>query len=257
MTAHGDDVRGMRPVQRDAMGTFLTDDQIRRVFRTAYKEDETVSDEETMAMTELSLDKILSVGIASAQLSSGCYSTVIHALMNQTEKPFTVVIDEFNVYYDHGHYFNMDYDADVRRAIPLNRITIFKPYMDAMGLYPTEAGTEMNDELAVPSREAMMKWGSIVAGTSECRAVKRSFTGALTDAALALAEDEDHPMRVVDVRRFSDVEVQHVLYNFELTGVGRLRFDRGNTALNPEEVEYLRLVSGGSGQQLMDACMLP
>lgn len=257
MTAHGDDVRGMRPVQRDAMGPFLTDDQIRRVFRTAYKEDETVSDEEAMAMTELSLDKILSVGIASAQLSSGCYSTVIHALMNQTEKPFTVVIDEFNVYYDHGHYFNMEYDPDVRRAIPLNRITIFKPYMDAMGLYPTEAGTEMNDELAVPSREAMMKWGSIVAGTSECRAVKRSFTQSLTDAALALTEDEDHPMRVVDVRRFSEVEVQHVLYNFELTGVGRLRFDRGNTALNPEEVDYLRLVSGGSGQQLMDACMLP
>jgi hypothetical protein len=64
-------------------------------------------------------------------------------------------------------------------------------------------------------------------------------------------------MHVVEVRRFNNVEVQHILYNFEITGIGRLRFDRGNTTLNPEEVEYLRMVSGGTGQHLMDACMIP
>eukprot|EP01083_Nonionella_stella_P121486 365025_1 len=103
----------------------------------------------------------------------------------------------------------------------------------------------------------MMKWGSIIVGTSEGRAVRRSFTESLTDAAEALSNDEDHPLHVVDIRRFSDVEVQHILYHFEITGVGRMRFDRGDTVLNAEEVEYLRLVSGGSGQMLMDACMIP
>ena len=96
-----------------------------------------------------------------------------------------------------------------------------------------------------------------MAATSECRAVRRTFTQSLMEAARALSDVEHHPVKMVDVRRFSDVEVQHVLYNYEVTGVGRLRFDRGNTALEPEEVEYLRLVSGGSGQQLMDAVMLP
>eukprot|EP01083_Nonionella_stella_P012792 36166_1 len=105
--------------------------------------------------------------------------------------------------------------------------------------------------MAVPSSEAMMKWGSIIVGTSEGRAVRRSFTESLTEAAHALAKDEHHPVHVVDIRRFSEMETQHILYNFEITGIGRLRFDRGDTALNPEEVEYLRLVSGGSGQQLM------
>ncbi|KAL7539147.1 hypothetical protein ACHAXR_009049, partial [Thalassiosira sp. AJA248-18] len=257
LTSHGDDLEAMPPVSKEAMKDFLSEDHIKRLFKRAYKEDDSVSEEDVAAMTELSLEKLLTVGIGSSALSSGCYCTVINTLMNQKEKPFTVVMDEFNVYYDHGHYFHMDYDEDVKKAIPLNRITIFKPFLDAMGLYPTEAGTEMTDDVAVPSSEAMMKWGSIIVGTSERRAVKQSFTRALTDAAHALSKGADHPMHVVDIQRFSNVEVQHILYNFEITGIGRLRFDRGDTALNPEEVEYLRLVSGGSGQQLMDACMVP
>ena len=91
---------------------------------------------------------------------------------------------------------------------------------------------------------------------SESKAVRRTFTKSLTESANALAE-RDNPVNVVEVRRFSNVEVQHILYNFEITGIGRLRFDRGNTTLNPEEVEYLRMVSGGTGQHLMDACMIP
>ncbi len=73
----------------------------------------------------------------------------------------------------------------------------------------------------------------------------------------APSQSQRHHVHVVDVRRYSNVEVQHVHYNFEVTSIGRLRFDRGDTALNPEEVEYLRLVSGSCGQQLFDSCMLP
>mmetsp|Transcript_18076 Transcript_18076/g.29364 ORF Transcript_18076/g.29364 Transcript_18076/m.29364 type:complete len:689 (+) Transcript_18076:296-2362(+) len=307
LTSHGDDLRALTTAgvaTKEAMKAFLTEDQIRRAFKRAYAEDEDVTDEDVAAMTEMSLDTLLTVGIGSASLSSGCYSTVINILMNQTEKPLTVVMDEFNCYYDHGHYFHMDYDENVQQGVPLNRITIFKPFLDAMGLYPNEVGTEITKDdclynhrtdlvsspspididgdadpdeagteitkndvnvAVVPSSEAMMKWGSIIVGTSESRAVRASFTQSLTDAAHALVssssrnDDDGHqqpPFHVVDVRRFNTVEVQHILYNFEITGIGRLRFDRGDTALNPEEVEYLRLVSGGAGQKLMDACMI-
>jgi len=264
LTSHGDDIKSMPAATKEDMKPFFTEDQIGRLFKRAYKEDESVTEEEVASMTELSLDKVLTVGTESSALSSGCYSTVISKLTNQTRKPFTVVMDEFNCYYDHGHYFHMDYDFDVRRAVPLNRITILKPFLDAMGLYPAEAGTEISenadaDFAAAPSEEAMMKWGSIIVSTSESRAVKRSFTRSLTDAAHGVSRNNDgnrYPLHVVDMQRFSDVEVQHVLYNFEITGVGRLRFDRGDTALNPEEVDYLRMVSGGSGQQLLDSCMI-
>ena len=166
-------------------------------------------------------------------------------------------MDEFNCYYDHGHYFHMDYDENVRKAIPLNKITVFKPFMDAMGLYPSEAGNDITSDGATEQSQALMKWGSLIVATSESRAVRRSFTQALTESARAQSQDEKHPTHVVDIRRFSDIEVQHILYNFEITGIGRLRFDRGDTALNPEEVEYLRMVSGGLGQPLLDACMIP
>jgi len=253
LTSHGEDIVNALPaLPREDMKEYFTEDQIKRLFRRAYAEDDSVSEEDQADMTELTLDKVLTVGIGSSSLSSGCYAIVISKLMNQTEKPFTVVMDEFNCYYDHGHYFHMDYDEHVRKGVPPNRITIFKPFMDAMGLYPEDAGNDFNDEHAVESSEALMKWGSIIVGTSESRAVRRSFTQSLTDSA-----HDSKSVNVVDVRRFTNAEVQHILYNFEITGIGRLRFDRGHTALNPEEVEYLRLVSGGMGQRLMDAVMLP
>jgi hypothetical protein len=255
------------------MSKFFSDDQVRRLFRRAYAEEVasgTTTEEEVSRVTDMSLNRLLTVGANSTSLSSGCYSAVISKLMTQTVRPFTVVMDEYNCYYDHGHYFHMDYDDSVRKGVPPNRITILKPFMDAMGLYPDEAGTDMvKTDMAVDPDDALMKWGSIIVGTSESRAVRRSFTRSLEDCARVLSSSGDgddndapsqsrrHHVHVVDVRRYSNVEVQHVLYNFEVTGIGRLRFDRGDTALNPEEVEYLRLVSGGCGQQLFDSCMLP
>ncbi len=275
LRSHGEDlsspafVAGGVAVGREGMSEFFSDDQVRRLFRRAYAEEVasgTKTEEEVSMMTDLSLDRVLAVGANSTSLSSGCYSAVISKLMAQTVRPFTVVMDEYNCYYDHGHYFHMDYDESVRKAVPPNRITIFKPFMDAMGLYPDEAGTDMaRTDMAVDPGDALMRWGSMIVGTSESRAVRRSFTRSLEDCARALSSSGDgddmqprrHHVHVVDVRRYSNVEVQHVLYNFEVTGIGRLRFDRGDTALNPEEVEYLRLVSGGCGQQLLDSCMLP
>eukprot|EP00970_Alexandrium_tamarense_P003089 scaffold462_cov181-Alexandrium_tamarense.AAC.7 len=258
LTSHGGDLDKMI-ASKEVMKGYLTSDQITRVFTRAHNTDDDAGDTTNTdaATTELSLSKLLEVGSGSSSLSSGCYSTVISALMNQRDKPFTVVMDEFNCYYDHGHYFHMDYDEHVRKAIPLNKITVFKPFIDAMGLYPSEAGNDITSDGATEQSQALMKWGSLIVATSESRAVRRSFTQALTESARAQSQDEKHPTHVVDIRRFSDIEVQHILYNFEITGIGRLRFDRGDTALNPEEVEYLRMVSGGLGQPLLDACMIP
>ena len=275
LTSHGEDVSTLPGVTRESMKVYFSEDQVRRLFRRAYVtevESGTIREENVANMMELSLEKILTVGVGSTSLSSGCYCAVISNLMNQTIRPFTVVMDEYNCYYDHGHYFHMDYDEDVRMGVPLNRITIFKPFMDAMGLYPAEAGTDITKEMATESDRAMMKLGSIVVSTSESKAVRQSFTQALIECAQGQSSrSEDgtetnesplrsrcqYPIHVVDVQRYSTMEVQHILYNFEITGIGRLRFDRGDTALNPEEVEYIRLVSGGCGQQLLDSCMLP
>ncbi|KAL3799932.1 hypothetical protein HJC23_007405 [Cyclotella cryptica] len=255
LTSHGSDLREIRVAKED-MNEFLSEEQITRLFSRA-KTDSADQEESGTSADELSLDKVLDVGMGSTSLSSGCYGTVISALMNQTQKPFTVVMDEFNCYYDHGHYFHMDYDENVRKAIPINKITVFKPFLDAMGLYPAVAGNEITQAASLNESTAMMKWGSMIVGMSESRAVRQAFTQALTESASAQSQNEENPVHVVDLQRFSDVEVQHILYNFEITGIGRLRFDRGYTTLNPEEVEYLRMVSGGIGQPLLDACMLP
>ncbi|KAL7522346.1 hypothetical protein ACHAWX_007032 [Stephanocyclus meneghinianus] len=255
LTSHGNDLCEMSVTKED-IKEFLSEEQINRLFSKA-KDDSDGQEASGTSSDELSLDKILNVGMGSTSLSSGCYGAVISALMNQKKKPFTVVMDEFNCYYDHGHYFHMDYDENVRKAIPINKITIFKPFMDAMGLYPAVAGNEITKDDSLGEFSPMMNWGSIIVGMSESRAVRQSFTQALTESARALSQHEVNPVHVVDLQRFNDVEVQHILYNFEITGIGRLRFDRGYTTLNPEEVEYLRMVSGGLGQPLLDACMLP
>ena len=255
LMSHGGDVSSMK-VTKDEMKEFLTGDQIKRVLSRASDMGESSNAQEE-ARAEISLDKLLEIGIGSTSLSSGCYSTVVAALMNQTEKPFTVVMDEFNCYYDYGHYFHMHYDEKVAKAIPINKITILKPFIDAMGLYPKVAGNDITRDAAGGSPPSIMKRGSMIVAISESKAVHSKFTKALTETAHEQSLDEHHPVHVVDVRRFSDVEVQHILYNFEVTGIGRLRFDRGSTVLNPEEVAYLRMVSGGLGQPLLDACMIP
>lgn len=205
-------------VAKNEMAVYLSEDQITRLFtRSSSSEDD--AENKGVASTspnELSLNKILEVGMSSTSLASGCYSMVISTLMNQTEKPFTVVMDEFNCYYDHGHYFHMDYDEKVSKPIPINKITIFKPFLDAMGLYPTEAGNEITPDES-SAEPTPMKWGSMICGMSESRAVRQSFTRSLTESARAQSQ-RDSSFHVVDLQRFNDVEVQHVLYNFECTG---------------------------------------
>ena len=184
-----------------------------------------------------------------------CYSVVVDSLMNQTEKPFLMVMDEFNCYYDHGHYFHMAYDEEVQEAIPYEKINLFEHALSAMAL-----STSDNNAAAATTKRKMIKRGAIIVAVTESHAVRRKVTDDLVSSAesqslsTAAADDDDSnsTMHVIEVPRFSDIEADHILANFEATGIGQLRLDRGDTVMDEQEVAYLKMVSGCVGQQLLD-----
>ena len=233
---HRSDLEGM-VAGKETMEMLFTEDQLKRL----RSEDETKE--------EFTLVGLLDIAREKRSLSSMCYATVVHTLMDQDEKPFLMVLDDFNGYYDHGHYFHMEYDKMVRNSIPYNQISLFKPAMDAMGISVEETS----------SPTALIKRGGIVVGTTESHAVTRRFTEALT-ASARRAEQETSgdapPLFVVEVPRYSILETEHVISNMEATGIGRLRFDRGDTVMNKNEMGFLRMISGGVGQKLLDSCII-
>ena len=112
-----------------------------------------------------------------------------------------------------------------------------------MGVMKADRGDFVTKE-SVP-----MKVGGIIAGITESHAVTKKCTKDLIDAIAASGAT------CVDVPQYSALEVEHILANFEIIGIGRLRFDRGETVMNNQEVAYLRMVSGAVGQPLLDACV--
>ncbi len=228
---HAKDMEGMQ-VTKDCLEKHFSKDGFKKLRRVMGDIDEVDS---------IPVGELLRIGSEEVSIAALCYSSVIETLMTQDSKPFTIVADDFNCYYDHGHYFHEDYDKDVKHPIPLDRITLFKPLTDAMGVAKTDKGQLITKEPVV------MKNGGIVVGTTESHAVARKFTSALTDSM------EQNGSRVVTIPQYSHLEVEHILANLEIAGVGRLRFDRGETVMNDQEVRFLRMVSGGLGQPLLDA----
>ncbi|KAI2507499.1 Mitochondrial ribosomal death-associated protein 3 [Fragilaria crotonensis] len=234
LESHGRDLQGMN-ASIEVKEKYSSADLIRRM-------PEALKD-------ELSLEGLLQYGKDEVVLAPMCYSIVVETLMGQSDKSFLAVLDEFNCYYDYGHYFHMDYDKDAKKSIPLDRITLFKPFLDAMGL---DSDPEMTNK-----NPPTIKRGGIVVGISENRAVARRFTDGLTASALEASKDteSEFPLHVVTVPRYSHLEVDHILSNFDTIGVGRLRFDRGDTVIDEQETSYVRMLSGSNGQLLLDACM--
>lgn len=175
-----------------------------------------------------------------------CYSVVVNRLMNQTEKKFMIVMDEFNCLFDKGHYFHMAYDEDVREPIPYDKINLFEPIMAAMGI-STRIVEEEEDASEETSSSFAGTQTAFLVSTSESHAVSRAITTKLTECA-----QRTDSVAVVEVPRFSSLEADHILANFEATGVGKLRLDRGDTMMNPQEMEYLKMASGSIGQKLLD-----
>ena len=233
LESHEKDLEGMI-VSREVLGNYLSSDQLQKLQNNLKSESKD---------GEYGLVDLLKVGSEDVSIGAGCYGAAINALMNQDEKTFTVVMDEFNCYFDEGHYFHEDYDPNVKYPIPLNKITLFQPLLDAVGVEKQDDGSLFTKE------SAPIKNGSIVVGITESHAIKRNFTAAIQTAV------ETAGCKLVNVPQFSPLEVEHILANFEVIGIGRLRFDRGATVMNSQEVAYLRMVSGGIGQRLLDACI--
>ena len=179
-----------------------------------------------------------------------CYSVVVNHLMHQTDKKFMIVMDEFNCLFDKGHYFHMAYDEDVVEPIPYDKISLFEPIITAMDLttktVEEEEDSETGDE-ASSNTSFNTSHTAVLVGTSESHAIHSDVNAKLTECA-----ERRGTVDVIQVPRFSSLEADHVLANFEATGVGKLRLDRGDTLMNPQEMEYLKMVSGSIGQKLLD-----
>ena len=208
------------------------------------------------ASDSVSATDLLQLGAANVSLAAPAFSAVVEALMEQDQVDFVMVMDEFNCFFEKSHYYHGDYQ-DAKRPVPYNQITLLKPALDAMAI--TNRGDDVDESRPLAR---LMKRGAIIAATTESHAIARKITDALT----ADAKEQQYPspendtiaadIQVVRVPRFSILEMDHVLANFEATGVGKLRLDRGETLRNEQEVARLRMVSGGVGQRLLDASIM-
>jgi len=231
LESHEKDLQGME-VSNDTLCQYLTSDELQKL------EAEVKNEGGKFGVVDL-----LKVGSENLTIGAGCYGAVIHTLMNQEDKPFTVVMDEFNCYYGQGHYFHAEYDSEVRNSIPLNKITLFRPLLDAIGVEKKDDGT------FITKQYLPIKNGGIVVGMTESHAVGRQINASLKEAI------QTSGCHMVHVPQYSPLEVEHILANYEIIGIGRLRYDRGATVMNDQEVAYLRMVSGGIGQRLLDSCV--
>lgn len=66
----------------------------------------------------------------------------------------------------------------------------------------------------------------------------------------------DSNLLLVTMPRYSILEVEPILSHFDLIGIGRLRFDKGDTVIDEQEVKYLRMFSGSNAQLLLDGVII-
>ncbi|GKY94429.1 hypothetical protein MPSEU_000408800 [Mayamaea pseudoterrestris] len=239
LTSHEDDLNSIM-VSKEILAKFSTDEQLTQL---GYDGDVSATD-------------LLQHGVSKVSHAPIAFSAVVEALMMQDQVDFYMVMDEFNCYFEKGYYYHGDYE-DAKRPVPYQQISLFQPALDAMGIATTNAA------LVSQPPPRLMKRGAIVVGVTESHAVARKITDALTENAKQqqFVEGSDNEgtasnIQLIKIPRFSALEVDHVLANFEATGVGKLRLDRGETVRDEQEVARLRMVSSGVGQRLLDACIM-
>ena len=196
------------------------------------------------------LIEVLELGVEKEPASAGAYSCVLEVLMTQEEQPFTMIVDEFNVFFGQGQYYNMEYKEEVRDQdfIPYPQISLFEPIMKAAGL-------TINIDAEEVLTPVLMKKGTIVCATTESHAVPQRAKDLLMENAQRATREPTAPLEIVEIPRLSKLEVEHMLSNYESTGMGKLRMDEGATVSNPQEVEYLRMVSSSIPLNLMNVCI--
>ena len=230
LASHEDDL-GSFTVPQSTMETFFTSDELDKL--VGYSGG---------GGGDISMVDLLKIGVEHTSMAAMCYSCVVDVLMQQDDKEFVVVMDEFNCYFRPGQYFHEAYDFAVKKPIPYDQISLFQPLLNAVAVSAVEEETERVPQL--------MKRGSIVVATTESHAIAHKITQDLISNAKASLSHH------VIIPRLSRLEVEHMLSNYEATGVGKLRMDRGDTVLNDQEVAYLHTMSSGIPQHLMDVCII-
>ena len=228
--SHKDDLDGME-ANRETMERYFSENQLKRM--------------ETYSGDAISLVELLNYSQEHKPHAPMCFSVVVDRLMNQEEKPFLIVLDEANCYFDHGQYFHMEYDENVVNPIPYNQINLFEHALGAIAL----STSDDDDDMPTPK---LMKRGGVIFGVTETHGVRRKVTDGLTAFAQRQELAGNSNLQVVEVPRFSDLECDHILANFEATGVGKLRLDRGDTIMDDHEVAFMKTASGRVGQELLD-----
>jgi Mitochondrial ribosomal death-associated protein 3 len=242
-------------VDSSILERFFTESQLSRVPGAVAQVtvDQTESDDLAKdGVNSVSAISLLELGASNMMLAPMCYSSVVFGLTQQTKHPFLMVFDEMNCYYDRGRYYHMEYDSDVKEPMPYHRISLFEPVMDVLGLKIKLAKKDVDE---IPEPTFALKRGAVIVATTEKHAVARKATDLLGEAARQAAAERSS-FHVVPVPRLSPLEVEHMVAHFEATGVGKLRGDRGETVMNDQEVIYLRMISGGVAQKLMDASII-
>ena len=255
LDSHEDDIEKLNLiVSPKTLHKYFKDTQLKRLNEFCGNEDAT-NDENISLMDVMKYSKERKVHAPM------CYSIMVNELMTQksSDTKFLIVMDEFNCLYDHqGHYFHMSYDDSVRTSIPCNQINLFEPIMNFMNLSSTTNEDDDDDDKEgnATNVDDDSITASVIVGSTESHAIRREITDSLTSSATTNATTTTTTTTCIEIPRFTSLEVDHILANYEATGVGKLRSDRGDTIMNLQEVEYLKMCSGSIGQKLLDVSIM-
>jgi small subunit ribosomal protein S29 len=223
MVVHGAQLTGLTAERADLEEVF-TPKQLKAVVESFRKEeggDATGS--------SIPLVHVLRKGIEEAKLATGAYRTAIKTLTSDPNLRFLMVVDEINTYHDGGQYYHEKYDFHVQKPIPPRLISLFDPFLNPHNYNNI----------------------SLITAPTHSRSISPKVTTQLSNE---MANDDN--VTVVNVPRYSDVEARAMIAHYESTGIGRLRFDRGDVLGDDQEVEYIKMVSGRRGDIFLRECLL-
>lgn len=236
LAAHGDQLeQAGLAASREDLEIYFSPRQLERLRALDGVDDDVASD--------VPLKSLLLAAAADRPVAGPAYSVVVRALRRQTKLFFLAVLDEVNVYNaDHakgkGHYFHKDHDEKVRRSIPYENVNLFAPFLDSDADADADAAR-----------------GALLTAPSLSRPVPKSRTAETEERARARENGDGNgrATTVVEVKPYSDVEMRHVLANYECVGVGNFRFDEGRIVRDEQEVAFRRMFSGGVGAKVLDS----
>lgn len=95
-----------------------------------------------------------------------------------------------------------------------------------------------------------MKRGGFIAAIDHTRPIRQ----AVTDRACSKLENEG--LTNIEVGRYSHVEVDHMLSNYEKIGIGKLRIYGAEVIENEEEISLLRMKTGCVGLNVLNSIIV-